>query len=45
VPDDTKAAAKDVRLFEKSVGIKQKRGWGWRKSSAGTRTTHGRPNE
>jgi hypothetical protein len=30
VPDDTKAAAKDVRLYEKSFGIRQKRGWGQR---------------
>jgi hypothetical protein len=30
VPDDTKAAAKDVRIFEKAMGIKQKRGWGKR---------------
>jgi hypothetical protein len=27
VPDDTKAAAKDVRVNEKHFGIKQKRGW------------------
>ncbi len=33
VPDDTKAAAKDVRVNEKHYGIKRKRGWGnnqWR---------------
>jgi hypothetical protein len=28
VPDDTKAAAKDVRVFEKAMGIKRKRGFG-----------------
>jgi hypothetical protein len=40
VPDDTKAAAKDVRVNEKHYGIKRKRGFGnqWRKSSVGTRT-------
>ena len=31
VPDDTKAAAKDVRVFEKNIGIKQKKGFGWRR--------------
>jgi 5-methylcytosine-specific restriction endonuclease McrA len=32
VPDDTKAAAKDVRVSEKHYGIKRKRGFGnqWR---------------
>ncbi len=35
VPDDTKAAAKDVRLSEKHFGIKQKKGWGnrWGKTN------------
>jgi len=35
VPDDTRAAAKDVRLSEKHFGIKRKKGWGnrWGTSS------------
>lgn len=30
VPDDTRAAAKDLRVSEKYWGIQRKRGFGWR---------------